>query len=234
MADDRELWERICSGDSRAFEAFYRETAPRLQNFLRHLLPAGQAAEDVTQDTFLQMWRRSNGFRPERGSLPAYAFGIGRKRAADRHTGFVSRKDGDGTIIFGIRFADLSAGMEKLSVRSLWIPGRVDGVKAYEQAKAQPERELWFTPGEKLSIPVEGYGAIEVTGEFLEKLPEDLRTGMYPREESFRIVPSVFCLSGDRVLSRVDFGGGEFSREEHYLPYHFARGRLVPHRRQAV
>jgi len=83
VADDRELWERICSGDSRAFEAFYRDNAPRLQNFLRHLLPAGQAAEDATQDTFLQMWRRPNGFRPERGSLRAYVFGIGRKRAAE-------------------------------------------------------------------------------------------------------------------------------------------------------
>lgn len=83
MADDRELWERICSGDSRAFEGFYRDTAPRLQNFLRHLLPGGPAAEDVTQDTFLQIWRRPNGFRPECGSLRAYVFGIGRKRAAE-------------------------------------------------------------------------------------------------------------------------------------------------------
>jgi RNA polymerase sigma-70 factor (ECF subfamily) len=83
VADDRELWKRICSGDSRAFESFYRDAAPRLQNFLRHLLPEAQVAEDVTQETFLQMWRRPNGFRPERGSLRAYAFGISRKRAAD-------------------------------------------------------------------------------------------------------------------------------------------------------
>jgi len=83
VADDRELWERICSGDSHAFEGFYHETAPRLRNFLRQLLPAPHAAEDVTQETFLQMWRRPNGFRPERGSLRAYAFGIGRKRAAE-------------------------------------------------------------------------------------------------------------------------------------------------------
>lgn len=83
VADDRELWERICGGDSRAFEDFYGDTAPRLKNFLRHLLPGGQAAEDITQDTFLQMWRRPNGFRPECGSLRAYAFGIGKKRVAE-------------------------------------------------------------------------------------------------------------------------------------------------------
>jgi hypothetical protein len=93
-------------------------------------------------------------------------------------------------------------------------------VKANEQVHTQTERELWLTPGEKLSIPVEGYGAIDVTGELVEKLPEDLRTGMYPPEASFRIVPPVFCLRGDRVLSRADDGGGEFSREKHYFAYH--------------
>jgi DNA-directed RNA polymerase specialized sigma24 family protein len=53
VADDRELWERICGGDSGAFEAFYRDHAPRLQNFLRQLFPASPAAEDVAQETFL-------------------------------------------------------------------------------------------------------------------------------------------------------------------------------------
>lgn len=35
------------------------------------------------QDTFTQIWRSPNGFRPELGSLRGYLFGIGRKRAAD-------------------------------------------------------------------------------------------------------------------------------------------------------
>jgi len=156
-----------------------------------------------------------SGPRMVSGTIPAAPDGI-----SDRHIGPFSRKEGDGTIAIEINFRDLSAGMEKLGVRTLWIPGRVDGVKANEQAHAQLERELWFTPGEKLSIPVEGYGAIEVTGEFLEELPEDLRTGMYPRESLFRIVPPVFCLSGNRVLSKVDSGGGEFSREDYYFAYH--------------
>jgi RNA polymerase sigma-70 factor (ECF subfamily) len=42
-----------------------------------------QTAEDVAQETFLQLWRRPNGFHPEKGSLRAYLFGIGRKRAAE-------------------------------------------------------------------------------------------------------------------------------------------------------
>lgn len=83
MADDRELWERICRGDSAAFDGFYRDCAPRLRNFLRQLLGNTQAAEDVMQETFLQLWRKPNGFHPENGALRSYVFGIGRKRAAE-------------------------------------------------------------------------------------------------------------------------------------------------------
>lgn len=82
MAKDRELWEQICRGDARAFEGFYRENAVRVQSFLRHLLGSAQAAEDVAQETFLQLWTHPNGFRPD-GSLRAYLFGIARKRAAE-------------------------------------------------------------------------------------------------------------------------------------------------------
>ena len=79
--DERELWERIRNGDAGVFEAFYRETAPRLRGFLRQLTGDVSVAEDLTQETFAQMWMRPNGFEPERGSLRAYLYGIGRKRA---------------------------------------------------------------------------------------------------------------------------------------------------------
>src|SRR5439155_24227466 len=81
MADDRELWERICRGDTSAFEGFYRENAPRLQAFLGQLLSTPQAAEDVAQETFLQPLKRPNGFRPDT-SLRAYLFGIAKRRTA--------------------------------------------------------------------------------------------------------------------------------------------------------
>ena len=83
MADDHELWERICSRDGNAFEAFYRDNAGRLCAYLRQIVGDTQAAEDVMQDTFTQMWRSPNGFRSEQGSLRGYLFGIGRKRAAE-------------------------------------------------------------------------------------------------------------------------------------------------------
>lgn len=83
MADDRSVWECICQGDARAFDAFYRENAPRLREFLRQAVGNREVAEDLMQETFTQIWRRPNGFRPERGTLRAYVYGIGRKRAAE-------------------------------------------------------------------------------------------------------------------------------------------------------
>lgn len=83
MAEDRELWDRICQGDGRAFDALYRMYGPKLEAFLRQVLGNGQAAEDVMQDTFTRIWQRPNGFEPERGTLRAYLFGAGRKRAAE-------------------------------------------------------------------------------------------------------------------------------------------------------
>ncbi|HKF53148.1 MAG TPA: sigma-70 family RNA polymerase sigma factor [Candidatus Acidoferrales bacterium] len=83
MADDRRVWECICQGDAQAFDTFYRDNAPRLQEFLRQFVGNRQVAEDLMQETFTQIWRRPNGFRPERGTLRAYLYGIGRKRAAE-------------------------------------------------------------------------------------------------------------------------------------------------------
>jgi RNA polymerase sigma-70 factor, ECF subfamily len=81
--DDREVWKKITQGDAPAFDAFYRETAPRLQTFLRQITGNREAAEDVTQETYIQLWNRPNGFQPERGSLRGYLYGVGRKRAAE-------------------------------------------------------------------------------------------------------------------------------------------------------
>jgi RNA polymerase sigma-70 factor (ECF subfamily) len=83
LPNDHELWEKIVKGDAASFDAFYRENAPRLQAFLRQSVGNLQAAEDIAQETFIQIWNRPNGFQPERGTLRAYLYGIGRKRAAE-------------------------------------------------------------------------------------------------------------------------------------------------------
>jgi len=83
LFDDRELWKKISEGNATAFDAFYRDNGPHLRAFLRHLLSSEEAAEDIMQDTFIQIWRRPQGFDPEKGTLRGYLFGIGRRLAAE-------------------------------------------------------------------------------------------------------------------------------------------------------
>ncbi len=69
--------------DPDAFAVVYRENGPRLRAFLRQIVGSPQAAEDLTQEIFTELWSRPNGFDPTRGGLRAYLFGIARHRAAE-------------------------------------------------------------------------------------------------------------------------------------------------------
>jgi RNA polymerase sigma-70 factor (ECF subfamily) len=69
--------------------------APKVELFLRQILHSREAAEDVMQETFAQIWRSPNGFEPSRGTLSAYLFGAARKRAAEwwRKQGAASNRE---------------------------------------------------------------------------------------------------------------------------------------------
>jgi len=84
MADDKSLWERICAGEQSAFEALFKEFAPRLRGFLRVYTGGQLETDDILQETFLQIWKRPSGYDPERGTLRQYLYGIARKRAAQK------------------------------------------------------------------------------------------------------------------------------------------------------
>ncbi len=88
MTDDRTLWQGIVKGERAAFETLFRLYSAPLRLFLRRFTSCFETADDVAQETFLQLWRRHNGFDPTRGTLKQYLFGIARKQAA--HT----RKEG--------------------------------------------------------------------------------------------------------------------------------------------
>src|SRR5579863_812814 len=81
--DDASLWKRIAEGDAEAFDAFYRQMAAPVRSFLRRLVQNEQAAEDVMQNAFTEIWRRPSGFDPSRGSLRGYLFGVARKQAME-------------------------------------------------------------------------------------------------------------------------------------------------------
>jgi len=84
MADDETLWQGIVKGERAAFDALFRLYSAPLRLFLRRYTSCPEGADDVAQETFLQLWKRHNGFDPARGTLKQYLFGIARKQAAHR------------------------------------------------------------------------------------------------------------------------------------------------------
>ena len=86
-APDSALIERMRTGDEAAFSALYDRYSAMLFGMLTRILRDQQAAEEVLQDLFLQLWRNAGQFDAGRGSLPAWLMVIGRSRAISRLRG---------------------------------------------------------------------------------------------------------------------------------------------------
>ncbi len=82
-ADD-ELITRVVARDHRALMALYDRHGRMAFALAYRVLGDAQAAEEVVQDAFLQVWRRAETFDPARGSgARAWLLTIVRNRAVD-------------------------------------------------------------------------------------------------------------------------------------------------------
>ncbi|MGC2617497.1 MAG: sigma-70 family RNA polymerase sigma factor [Acidobacteriaceae bacterium] len=81
---DSALVERMMAGDESALSALYDRYSGMLFAMLVRILHDPQAAEEILQDMFLQLWRGAARFDANRGSLPAWLMVIGRNRALSR------------------------------------------------------------------------------------------------------------------------------------------------------
>ena len=83
-ASDAELMERMVRRDEAALEALYDRYAGLLSSVLNRILRDKQAAEEILQDIFYQLWRTASQFDSSRGSLPGWLMVIARNRAISR------------------------------------------------------------------------------------------------------------------------------------------------------
>ncbi len=83
-ASDAALIERIVQRDQAALAALYDRYAGMLSSVLNRILRDPQAAEEILQDIFFQLWRNPSQFDPARGSLPGWLMVIARNRAISR------------------------------------------------------------------------------------------------------------------------------------------------------
>lgn len=82
-AEVDELLNRVGHGDLRAFRELYDATSHRVFSFARAVLLDVTRAQDVTQDAYLDIWRRAPRFVPQASSAIAWIFMITHARAVD-------------------------------------------------------------------------------------------------------------------------------------------------------
>jgi RNA polymerase sigma-70 factor (ECF subfamily) len=81
--DDQTLLARIANGDSQALDLLYERYARAVYSLAVRMVGAGEPAEDVVQETFWRVWRRSSTFQSQRGSVAGWIYGIAHNLSID-------------------------------------------------------------------------------------------------------------------------------------------------------
>jgi RNA polymerase sigma-70 factor, ECF subfamily len=80
---DEDLMPLVSRKDPVAFEVFYDRHGAAAYSLAYRIVGDPTAAEDVSQEAFLSIWRSRARYDPARGSVRAWALGIVRNRAID-------------------------------------------------------------------------------------------------------------------------------------------------------
>jgi RNA polymerase sigma-70 factor, ECF subfamily len=73
----------VAADHAEGFSELYERTFPRVYAYVASLLRDRSAAEDVTAQAFERAYRKRRSYRPARGSMDAWLFGIARNAALD-------------------------------------------------------------------------------------------------------------------------------------------------------
>ena len=79
----RGLNESFAAGDETALAEAYRQFAPLVHTLALRSLRDNSAADDVTQEVFIRVWRSRTAFDPAKARLPAWIVGITRNVITD-------------------------------------------------------------------------------------------------------------------------------------------------------
>jgi RNA polymerase sigma-70 factor, ECF subfamily len=82
-ADDQFLIEAISEGDSQALEVLYDRYSAIVYRLALRILKNRELAEEVVQEVFWRVWRRSGSFERDRGRVAQWMFGIAQNLCID-------------------------------------------------------------------------------------------------------------------------------------------------------
>jgi RNA polymerase sigma-70 factor, ECF subfamily len=95
---DEQVVSLLAEGNPQAIDMLYERYGRLAYSLAFRVLGDGAAAEDVVQDAFLSVWRRSSTFEASRGSLRTWLCSIVHHRALDRLRGRSGRARFDLTL----------------------------------------------------------------------------------------------------------------------------------------
>ena len=84
IPDDSALLDRVRSGDGAALRTLYDRCGSRALAVAQRILNVPSEAEEVVQETFVQVWRQASTYDAVRGGAMAWITTIARSRAIDR------------------------------------------------------------------------------------------------------------------------------------------------------
>ena len=84
LAAEIELLQRIARGDRQSFEQLYDRFSGVLFSAAYRVLNNQEAAEDVLQDVFIQIWEKAPLYDPQRGKPLTWAVTLTRNKSIDR------------------------------------------------------------------------------------------------------------------------------------------------------
>lgn len=78
------LVAQVAAGDRRAFAELYDRFSDQVFGLARYVTRHEPTAEEVTQETFLKLWRKADTFRSGRGKFSTWLLTIAKRTAIDR------------------------------------------------------------------------------------------------------------------------------------------------------
>jgi hypothetical protein len=131
----------------------------------------------------------------------------------------VAAKVHEGTLGFMVRVLEQNGATEKLGIRAVFSPSSA-GEDIRDQLQSTLERQETCQSGEKLSLPVEGYGTIQISGEILDKEPEHAKATLMPKEGDLRLLGRVALLRDDKLVGETESLHLELNAKDMYFAFH--------------
>ncbi len=89
---DEDLISLAGDGDAQAFAVLYDRHSRAAYSLAYRMMNGRQAAEDLTQDAFLKVWRAATSYRADRGGVRAWILSIVHNRGIDQLHSHASRR----------------------------------------------------------------------------------------------------------------------------------------------